>query len=442
MIVCLELQLSNFLVIYRFFHSTLFAVCIVLVVVLYSFIYNAVYQRRRTRTKKFSTYRRILHSYLINDETNRQSSNSNSSLTEICCCCCQLFHGDSLDETSRHRTYSNPDQLPYFHDEQSCVIKQKPRQVVLEVNGARGKRYSSISMTSMTYLTSGVWDDAAPNNLGRSRLNSAAAVSYCGTEHSSNSRPSTSTEDSFDQTYKLFTLNQNLSPNRPTTNSIHLTVPNQSIIGTNESSNNERESLSNNTIHRSIVRKPSNTLSIRQQRLSDVAMQQRKVSFSTCSFLRCLFRDLVFFAVTNAGLAEHCIIEDPSSGNQPNETNPPVVENVTNPRSLSRLSSIVDPNNPLIRESISSARRSSGFDFEAQRIFERQQRQERLANIRTTLTLFIVTATFIIMYLPSILITLFNIKPNDFREIFYLLYYINSAVSTSINHLGCISSLF
>ena len=285
-LISIELQLSEFLMIYRFFHSTLFALCIVLVVILYSFIYNAVYQRRRTRTKKFSTYRRILHSYLINDDTNRQSSDQSSFLAEFCC---HLFHRNSSDQTSRHRTYSNPDQMTYFHDEPSCVIKQKPRQVVLEVNGARGKRYSSISMTSMTYLTSGVWDDAAPNNLVRSRINSAAAVSYCGTEHSSNSRPSTSTEDSFDQTYKLFTLNQNLSPNRPTTNSIHLTVPNQPTIlpnnNSNENSINERDSLANNTLHRSIVRKTSNTLSIRQQRPSDVSMQQRKVSFSTRSFL-------------------------------------------------------------------------------------------------------------------------------------------------------------
>ena len=133
--------------------------------------------------------------------------------------------------------------------------------------------------------------------------------------------------------------------------------------------------------------------------------------------------------MTSAGLAEHCIIEDPSSVNQQTDTNPSPSDPSNNPRSLSRLSSIVDPNNPLLRESMSSARRSSGFDLEAQRIFERQQRQEHLANIRTTVTLFIVTATFIVMYLPSILITLFNIKPHDFREIFYLLYYINSAVS-------------
>ena len=63
-------------------------------------------------------------------------------------------------------------------------------------------------------------------------------------------------------------------------------------------------------------------------------------------------------------------------------------------------------------------------------MLERQQTQERLANIRTTFTLFIVTATFLLMYLPPIIHTLFNIKPHDFREILFLLYYVNSAVST------------
>lgn len=136
--------------------------------------------------------------------------------------------------------------------------------------------------------------------------------------------------------------------------------------------------------------------------------------------------------MTTSALAEHCIIEDPSSGNnQPTEPSSPLPVDppANHQHSFSRLSSIVDPNNPLLRDSISSARRSSGFDLDAQRIFERQQRQERLANIRTTLTLFIVTATFILMYIPSIIITLFNVKPHEFRELFYLLYYINSAVS-------------
>lgn len=63
-------------------------------------------------------------------------------------------------------------------------------------------------------------------------------------------------------------------------------------------------------------------------------------------------------------------------------------------------------------------------------MLERQQKQERSANIRTTLTLCIVTATFILMYLPSIVITLFEVRLSDFWEVFFLLYYINSAVST------------
>lgn len=99
-----------------------------------------------------------------------------------------------------------------------------------------------------------------------------------------------------------------------------------------------------------------------------------------------------------------------------------------NQRSLSTVSSI-DPRNSTVRTySISSARRPSAFDGETQRILERQQTQERLANIRTTFTLFIVTATFLMMYLPSIIHTLFSIKPHPFREILFLLCYINSAV--------------
>jgi hypothetical protein len=121
-------------------------------------------------------------------------------------------------------------------------------------------------MTSMTYLTSGVWDETSSTNLIRSRINSTAAVSYCGMEHSSTSRPSTSTEDSFDQTHK--SLSQ--------LKSRHLTVPNQSNC-----LNDEIELLGNmSQTHRTIVRKPSHTLSIRQQRLSEISMHQRKVSFS------------------------------------------------------------------------------------------------------------------------------------------------------------------
>ena len=100
-------------------------------------------------------------------------------------------------------------------------------------------------------------------------------------------------------------------------------------------------------------------------------------------------------------------------------------------RSLSTVSSINHTTNSPTRDvsiSLSSPRRPSTFDSEAQRIIERQQAQECLANIRTTLILFIVTATFILMYLPSLIYTLFRIGPHDFREVLSILYYINSAV--------------
>jgi hypothetical protein len=129
--------------------------------------------------------------------------------------------------------------------------------------------------------------------------------------------------------------------------------------------------------------------------------------------------------VTSAGVADRCIIEDlPSTNEQinsiPSSPNQQLTVHINNYRSLS-----IDPT----RNSFLSIRRESTFDCETERVFERQQRQERLANIRTTLTLFVVTATFILMYLPSIIITLFHIKPYDFREVLFLLYYINSAVS-------------
>jgi hypothetical protein len=154
-------------------------------------------------------------------------------------------------------------------------------------------------MTSMTYFTSGVWDDTSPNNLIRSRINSIAAVTYCGMEHSSASRPSTSTEDSFDQTNKFLTLNNTLSQIRSSSNSTHLTVPKQQTILSNYSYDinqkdqqqqlndidlSENTLQSTNLLYRSIVRKPSNTLSIRQQqqqrRPSEISAHQRKVSFS------------------------------------------------------------------------------------------------------------------------------------------------------------------
>jgi hypothetical protein len=145
--------------------------------------------------------------------------------------------------------------------------------------------------------------------------------------------------------------------------------------------------------------------------------------------------------VTSAVTVDRCISEDPPSTYQrsslappgsPSTSNQPQQHQLTvhmnNQRSLSTTSSIDNSRSSIRNFSISSARRPSTFDCETQRILERQQTQERLANIRTTFTLFVVTATFILMYLPSIIHTLFNIKPHNFREVLFLLYYINSAV--------------
>ena len=265
--VVLDIQVSKFLIIYRLFHNALFAICIVIVIVLYSFIYKAVYQRRRTRTKKFSAYRRILHSYLISDQTNGKSIARKSFIRSMCCYCCHKIPRSSSHQLDVLRSLNHQDKT-----KQSSVVRQKPAQIVLEVNGARGKRYSAVSMTSMTYLTSGVWDETSPTNLIRSRINSTAAVNYCGTEPSSASRPSTTTEDSFILGTQL----------KPTGNARHLTVPNHATVLSNDL--NETELLGNmahttNLLHPSIVRKSS-----RQQRPSDAFMHPRKVSFSKMIF--------------------------------------------------------------------------------------------------------------------------------------------------------------
>jgi hypothetical protein len=145
--------------------------------------------------------------------------------------------------------------------------------------------------------------------------------------------------------------------------------------------------------------------------------------------------------VTSTGVVDRCISEDPPTTYQRSSLAPPgspspmnqsqqhqlTVHMDTN-RSLSTTSSIDHTDSSIRNFSISSARRPSTFDCETQRVLERQQTQERLANIRTTFTLFIVTATFILMYLPSVIHTLLNIKPHEFREVLFLLYYINSAV--------------
>ena len=128
------------------------------------------------------------------------------------------------------------------------------------------------------------------------------------------------------------------------------------------------------------------------------------------------------FLVTSSGTIDRCIIEDLPSVNQSfgSPSHHQLSVHFNNHHSLSP-----DPR----RQSNTSIRHGSTFDLNYKEIFERQQKQERSANIRTTLTLFIVTVTFILMYLPSIIITLFNIKPSLFREPLFLLYYINSAVS-------------
>jgi hypothetical protein len=315
------------------FHATLFAICILLVFILYAFIYNAVYQRRITRTRKLSAYRRIIRSYLMNNDgehtetrssknTNHHDEHRSSTLTLICCYCCRTSDDYIHDlqrpsESALHEPLSErrrQNHHRHMHDEPSSVQinsnKSKP-QVVLEVNGARGKRYSAISMTSMTYLTSGVWDETSPTSLIRSRINSIAATTYCGTEHSSTSRPSTSTEDSFEQTSKLLTLNNTLLQLHPMTpsNATHLTVPGQLttpstlLPSSGEVINKDNQltdstlprsvSQSTNLLHPSIVRKTSNTLSIRQQqRPSDASVHQRKVSFSMY-YIRIL--EIVFY---------------------------------------------------------------------------------------------------------------------------------------------------
>ncbi|CAF3403788.1 unnamed protein product [Rotaria socialis] len=484
----LHLASSTFIDSYRMFHSTLFAICLLLVLVLYAFIYNAVYQRRITRTRKLSAYRRIIRSYLMHNEVEstgrgtRSAKNFRhhhhhnfpdehsppSTLTLICCYCCKTSNEymhelqrpseaalhEPLNQRGRRQLH-----LHHMQDEPSSALTNQHHhrpQIVLEVNGARGKRYSAISMTSMTYLTSGIWDETTSTNLIRSRINSIAATTYCGTEHSSNSRPSTSTEDSFDQTTKLLSPNNTFQLRSMTPPSAtHLTVPglqtpppttptlaptsDEFITKDNQLKENELpRSVSQcaNLRHSSIARKSSNTLSIRQQqRPSDTSVHQRKVSF-----------------LTSGGLADQCISEDSSNTYQRSSLTPhnlsllvnqsqqqqqqqqqnQLTVHINNNRSLSTVSSIDHRNSSIRNFSISSARRPSTFDGETQRVLERQQTQERLANIRTTFTLFIVTAVFILMYLPSLIHTLFKIEPHNFREILFILYYINSACNPLI----------
>jgi hypothetical protein len=143
----------------------------------------------------------------------------------------------------------------------------------------------------MTYFTSGVWDETAPTNLISSRLNSIAATTYCGADLSSISRPSTSTEDSFDQTTRSSVSNNPLPQTKPflSPNSTYLKVPGQQITvspASNDANAKENPPNENETsvssaqcgtvLHPAMARKPSHTLSIRQQS-SEASVTQRKV---------------------------------------------------------------------------------------------------------------------------------------------------------------------
>ena len=265
--------------------------CICLVLLFYAFIYKAVYQRRRTRTKKLSTYQKILRSYLITNPR-EDRPRTRSSLKLICCYCCDKFRSSSSSSSSTsslshgafHPSLNHHRRDRDSHDEDTPVTRTRPEQVVLEIKGARGKRYSAISMTSMTYFTSGVWDETLPTSLVRSRINSVAATTFCGTEHSMTSRPSTSTEDSFDQTAtKLLAMHNASVPSKSAT---HLMVPGKPSllsvdVHTKDNPSADAEPLGAGSVHSSLLRKPSHTLPIRQQpRSSDLSVQHRKVSFS------------------------------------------------------------------------------------------------------------------------------------------------------------------
>ena len=362
----LELQFSNYVLAYRLFHSLLFVACLLLVLFFYGCIYKAIYQRRLTRTRKLSTYQKVLRSYLIDSDHLGRSSPSRW----IC---------SRLRRTKRSEHRTDIEEEEQNESNQRLTRANPPEQIVLEMHRARGKRYSAVSMTSMTYLTSGVWDDTASSaNLLRSRISSVTATTFCGTE-----QRSTSTEESFEQTTHKPLQNKAST----TSHSTHLTVPGQCQA----------------TI--SLVNDPSSVRST--PRISDGSIQQRKVSFSTSLSVSLFRSNRRISSVLSTLISERSVVEDC-----------PLFEQ-----------RIAEGGDERRNASISSTRRLSTFDAETERIFERQQRQERLANIRTTLTLFIVTATFILMYLPSIVIILFDIKPHEFREIFFLLYYINSAVS-------------
>lgn len=244
----LELEFSSYLLAYRLFHSLLFVACLLLVLIFYGCIYKAIYQRRLTRTRKLSTYQKVLRSYLIDSDALRRSSPSRW-------ICCRLRRST----TTEHRTdIEGEEEQKEFN--QRLTRPNPPEEIVLEMHRARGKRYSAVSMTSMTYLTSGVWDDTTSSaNLLRTRISSVTATTFCGTEQRLSS--STSTEESFEQTTHKPLQNKASTASHST----HLTVPGQSPA---------------------TVSLPNDTSSGRQSpRISDGSIQQRKVSFSTSLFV-------------------------------------------------------------------------------------------------------------------------------------------------------------
>ena len=281
---------------YRIFHGMLFVVCLTLVAILYVLIYNAIYQRRRTRARKIIRYQKILQSYLINDERHRQRTHRHSLLVHLCSYCCEKIH--SLQ--SSQQSFDEEQKNKFSFREQSLMLKRRPEQIVLEINGARGKRYSAVSMTSMTYFTSGVWDETSPPNLISSRLGSIAATTYCGADHSTVSRPSTFTEDSFDQSTRLSILNNPLSQTKPflSPSSTYLKVPGQQMTGstssheTNSKDNHLNDNETSGTtsqcvsgLHPPVVRKSSHTLVVRQPS-SEAPVNQRKVPICKYSIQR------------------------------------------------------------------------------------------------------------------------------------------------------------
>ncbi|CAF4379870.1 unnamed protein product, partial [Didymodactylos carnosus] len=354
--------------------------------------------------------------------------------------CCRNSN-DIIHDFQRDRLPSHyePSQMlmgnRHHHMEHSLVDMNdmrnglKSNKIVLEVNGARGKRYSTISTTSMTYLTSGVWDDSSTV---RSRINSIAATSYCG-EHSS-SRPSTSTEDSLDHSHLSLSYRPTSPPPPPPppppTAQMHLTIPTFSGLSTSsargittttleniqkcninititefaditeaDEANEDNDSTSCTTSEATIPR--SITQSIAQQAAPPFPLSTVRKASNLA--LKRTSDASVFSNQLTTNTLESRISQQPrkvsfvnpvskSSSDVPQQQYPIMI---TSPSKNSLCVTTSNPMNNLLtaddsRKTSVSSRRPSTFDCETQRMLERQQTQERLSNIRTTLTLFIV----------------------------------------------------